>query len=127
MSSIKDTIEHARSEAQNLHKQIDASTAKVHTAIRADLQDAGVEAHGLATSLKTLARAQADDAKQHLKDAASALEEAAKESKDIGQTAHADLKETAKAMRARARAALQSLSYAVASRRSATAERKGGR
>jgi hypothetical protein len=126
MATIRDRVEHARAEAQNLHKQIQASVMDDRASIRAELQDAGVEAHGLATMLKALARAQANDATPHLKDAAHVLEETAKQAKDVGRVADADLKQTAGAMLQRARDAVQSLSYAVASQRSSAGKNDEG-
>jgi hypothetical protein len=126
MATIRDRVEHARTEARSLHKQIQASVVNDRASIRAELQDAGVEAHGLATMVKTLARAQANDAKAYLKDAAHILEEAAKQAKEVGRIADTDLKEAAGAMLQRARDAVQSLSYAVASQRSSVGKNDEG-
>ena len=117
MSNIKETLDQARSAAQNLHKQIDATTAKDHAAIRADVQNSADKAKQLAASLKTIVDGQRADAKQHIKDAASQLEDAAKHAGELAKASDAQLKEHNKAMLGKVRDAAESLSQAVASER----------
>jgi hypothetical protein len=47
MGNIKETLDRARSEAQNLHKNIDATAAKDHAAMRADIKDSAEKAKRL--------------------------------------------------------------------------------
>ena len=122
LSNIKDALDNARSEAQALHRNIEATTAKDHAVLRADLQSAAAQAHQLAESLKVLHEGQQADAKQHLKDAAAQLEDAAKHARDLSSAGDAQLKQTGKIMLAKARDAVQNLSHAVAERRSKTAK-----
>lgn len=122
MSTMKDALDKARGEAQDLYKSIAGTTAKDHAVIRADIQNAGAQAHQLAASLKTVAESQQADAKQHVKDAAAQLEDAAKHAHDLTSASEAQLKETNALMLSKARDAIQNLSHAVAERRSKAAK-----
>ncbi len=123
MSGIEDALDHARSEAQDLHKKVEASTARDHAALRADVVNAAVQAKKLAASLQTLGDALRADAKQHVQDAVAQLEDAAKHVRDVTAASEAELKRANLAMLENARSAVQSLSEAVASQRSAPAGR----
>jgi len=118
VTNTKDALARARGEAQDLHRKIEASTAKNHAVIRTDVQNAALQAQALAASLKTVAEAQRTDAKQHLKDAASQLEAAGKVARDVAGASEAQLKQTNRAMLGKVRASLENLSQAVASQRS---------
>jgi hypothetical protein len=120
VNNIKDALEKARSEAQDLHKQIEANTAKDHAALRTNVQNTGAQAQKLATSLRAVADGQRADAQQHIKDAAARLEDAAKHAGDVAGASEAQLKQTNQAMLGKARDAVQNLSQAIASRRAAT-------
>jgi hypothetical protein len=117
VSNINVTLDKARSEAQDLHKRIDATTAKDHAAIRADVKDSAEKAQQLAASLKTIVDGRRADAKRHIEDAASQLEDAAKHAREIASASDAQLKERNKAMLSKVRNAAESLSQAVASER----------
>jgi hypothetical protein len=116
VSNINVTLDKARSEAQDLHKRIDATTAKDHAAIR-DVKDSAEKAQQLAASLKTIVDGRRADAKRHIEDAASQLEDAAKHAREIASASDAQLKERNKAMLSKVRNAAESLSQAVASER----------
>jgi len=118
LSKIKDALDHARSEAQELHKQIEANTAKDHAALKADLVNAGAKAQKLADSLKTVVDGHRSDAAQHIKDAAKQLEDAAKHTRDVADASASQLKDHNKALLSKIHSAAQSLSHAVASTRS---------
>ncbi len=118
MTTITDALGRARSEAQELHKQIEANTAKNHAALKADIQEAGVRAKQLASSLKATADGQRADAKHHVKDAISKLEDLAKHAHDVASAGEAQLKEKNLAMLEQAGSALRSLSQALAADRS---------
>lgn len=107
----------ARSDAQALHANIQASTIKDHTAIRANARSVAAVARELAASLKTLAESQQADAKQHLRDAASVLEKAAQDATKLESAEDADVKARNIAALQQARAATQKLSKAVAAKR----------
>lgn len=114
---MKSAINQARSDLQDLHKQIDAATAKDHAMTRALFEKASVEAQRIAASMKTLADAQRADAKQHLKDAAARLEEAAKGMRDTASASEAELRAKNKDLLDRTRVALRSVSRAIAAQR----------
>jgi hypothetical protein len=121
MSTIKDALDRARSEAQDLHKKIEAGTAKDHAALKAEVQESATKAQQLAASLKTVIDGQRDDAKQHIKDAAAHLDDAAKHARDLATASDAQIKSANKAMLSKVRDAAENLSHAVASRRTAVA------
>ncbi|MBV8529766.1 MAG: hypothetical protein JO104_00490 [Candidatus Eremiobacteraeota bacterium] len=110
-----DALEQARSEAQALHSKF--TTVKDHAAIRANAKVVAAEAAVLAHSVKALLGSQQTDAKHHLRDAASALESAAKDAQETAGATDAQLKEKSSAMRARVRTAVALLSLAVAAKR----------
>ena len=117
-TATKSPIDQARSDAQELHKKIEAFTAKDRAATRADFEKIGAEAQRMAASLKALSETQRADAKQHLKDAIARLEDAAKRAKEAAGANDAELKQKNSAMLDRVRAAVQSLSRTVAAQRS---------
>jgi hypothetical protein len=117
VSNLKEALDKARSETQDLHKRIDATTAKDHAAIRADVEVSADKAKQLAASLKTIVDGQRADAKKHIEDAASQLEDAAKHARDLAKASDAQLKERNRAMLGKVRDAAESLSQAVASER----------
>jgi len=119
LSTVDKALEHARKDAQALHKKIQATTAKDHAAIRANLQSSADAASVLALSLKTLAQSQQADTKQHLRDAATVLETAAKDAQAAGSASEATIKVKNTAMLARIRSATQQLSHALAEKRGA--------
>lgn len=116
-TTMKTALDQARSDAQSLHKRIDDFTAKDRAATKADFEKAGADARKLAATLKTLSETQKADAKQHLKDAATRLEDAANHAKDIAAASEADIKQKNAAMLDRTRAAVQSVSRAIAAQR----------
>jgi hypothetical protein len=118
VSGIKDALDNARSEARELHKRIEANTAKDHAALRTDLQSVESEIQKLAASVKTLGEGQRADTEQHLKDAASRLEDAAKHVLDVAGASAVQLEQTNLALLTKVRDAIQSLSQAIASERS---------
>jgi hypothetical protein len=117
MSNIKETLDRARSEAQTLHKNIDATAAKDQAAMRADMKDSAEKAKQLAASLKTIVDGQRADAKQHINDAAVQLDDAAKHARDVATATDDQLKKHNRAMLAKVRDAAENLSQAVASER----------
>jgi hypothetical protein len=121
MSNVKETLEKARSEAQDLHKKLDANAVKDNAALRADVQDAAAKAQNLAASLKTIVDGRRADAKQRIADAASQLEDAAKQAREMASASDAQLKERNRAMLGKVRDAAENLSQAVASERAKVA------
>jgi len=119
VSTNNDAIEKARTDVQNLHKQLEASAAKNQAALRTDVQNAGMQAQKLADALRTAGEGQHAEAQRHLKDAAARLDEAAKHARDVAGAGETQLKETNQAMLSKARDAVQKLSEAIASRRTA--------
>jgi hypothetical protein len=122
MSNLSDSLSRARSDAQALHQKIDAATAKNNEAVRSDLEQAGAKAQQLAASLKTAADSQRNDARQHLKSAASQLEDAGKRASDLAHASQAQIKDANTAMLGKVRDALQNISQAIASQGRAAAK-----
>jgi hypothetical protein len=120
LSKLNDAIEKSRAEAQKLHESIGVSTAKNHATVRVELQNAATKARELAASLREVADAQQTDSKQHLKDAAIALDVTAKSAKDIAGAADSGLKAINKTMLFNTLTAVQALSRAVAKKRSSS-------
>jgi hypothetical protein len=75
-NDINGSLEHARSEAQELHKKLSASVENGRETIADHVKAAGALAQELATSLKATAATQRADVAQHVKDGAAKLEEA---------------------------------------------------
>jgi ABC-type transporter Mla subunit MlaD len=121
VSTVKDALDQARSEAQDLHKKIEAGRAKDHAALKAEVQDSANKAQQLAASLKSVIDGQRDDAKQHVKDAAAHLDDAAKHARDLASANDAQLKAANQAMLSKVRDAAENLSRAIASRRTTAA------
>jgi hypothetical protein len=117
VSNIKEALDKARSETQDLHKRIDATNAKDKAAIRADVEVSAGKAKQLAASLKTIVDGQRADAKKHIDDAASQLEDAARHARDLANASDAQLKERNRAMLGKVRDAAESISLAVATER----------
>lgn len=106
MSVIKDAMEHARSEAQDLHMKIEAAKLK-H-----DVHKAGEQAKRLAGTLKTHLEGQHADVKQHVHDAISQLQDVAHEAASMDDQ---ELKANHAALVKKAHAAIQSLGKAISS------------
>jgi hypothetical protein len=119
MNNTLSALMRARSEAQVLQKKAHNATAVKHADIRANLQIVATDARQLEASPKGLAESQDADAKQHLKNAATALDGAANDSKMIATANEADLKKASAKLRAQSTAALKHITRALA------AERKG--
>jgi len=115
VGKIIDALEEARSNAQALHSKL--TTVKDHAAIRANARAVAADTVALLRSVHTLTESQRTDAKHHLHDAASALEAASKDAREVADAPDARLKEKNAAMRGRVRKAVQLLSLAVAAKR----------
>jgi hypothetical protein len=124
MSTFTDAVDQVRHDTQDLYKLIEASRAENNTKMRENLQDASKRAQQLASSLRTLASQRTDDAKAHLEHAASLLEEGASSGRSVAEETHAELRQAALAARERTRDALQSVSQAIAAKRSAGAPQR---
>lgn len=117
MSKVTDALEEARSSAQMLHKKIQVTTAKDHAAVRANARSVAAEALQLARAVKGLLESQRTDTRQHLKDAATALEAAAKDAQAIETASDAEVRSRNRETLGRVRSAAQELSQAVAAKR----------
>jgi Mg2+ and Co2+ transporter CorA len=122
MSDMSDILTRARGDAQALHQKIEAARTKNHEAVRTDLQQAGAKAQQLAGSLKTAAESQRNDARQHLKSAASQLEDAGKRASDLGHATQSQINDENTAMLGKVRGAIQNISHAIASQGASTAK-----
>lgn len=114
------SLDKARSDAQNLHRELDAASAKLGTAVRADLGRAAVQARELSTSLKASAETQRDAVKQHLDAASEQMRDAAEHARDAAKADGAKLAEMNLAMRDKVRNALSDISAAIAAQRTST-------
>jgi hypothetical protein len=122
MTNTSDALTRARGDAQALHRQIEAATAKNSEAVRGDLQQAGTKAQQLAASLKTAAESQRNDARQHLKSAATQLEDAGKRATGLAAATQSQIKDANRAMLGKVRDAVQNISHAISSQRATTAK-----
>ena len=118
MDNLNEALDKVRRDAQALHKSVAATTIKDRAALRANLQTAGTEARELALSVKVLSNSQEAETKQHLRDAASALEDAGQNAKSLAKAGDSDLATANAAVLARVTSALRSLSQVVAAKRS---------
>ena len=120
-AKLKDTLDHVRTAAQELHQSISDAAAKHGGAMKADLEAISQKAKAVAESAKGSIHGQNEAAKKHITEAVASLEatnkHAAEALKDSG---HAFETSVQKAVVA-ARAAVQHLSEAVAAKRSAEA------
>ena len=123
LNATKDALELARRDAQALHKKAHSATATKHADIRANLENLIVDARQLRAALEGLTESQRADAKQHLKNAISALEDAAKDANTLKTANDKDLKKLDAALRLRTAAALKQLSRALAAKRTSLKER----
>ena len=119
MSTPNDAIDKARADAQDLHKKIMAVTSTDQAAIKADFGAVATTAQQLATSLKTAAQAQQPNAQQYLNSAASSMQDAATHAKDAAQGAAPELASARAKVVAELTDSLNSVSHAIAAKRSA--------
>jgi hypothetical protein len=89
LSNTPDAIEQARRDAQTLHERAHKSTAAKHADIRTNLETVAQDARRLQATLIGLLDSQQADTKQHLKNAANALDAGALDAKVI-KTANDD-------------------------------------
>ena len=115
-TGTNDALDNARAQAQELHKQIDATLSKGVEAMRGDFPAISAKARQLRQTLINLATTYQPEMRTHLSGAASELQNAAEHSKGESD---AEFKQSAQAALSRVREALQELSRAVAARRSA--------
>ena len=118
-TTVLDAVDNVRSDLRALFKKIEASTTKNHAAIRVDLEEAATQGQRLAATLKTLAKDQRTDASDHLAHAAALLEKSASSAKQISAADSDALRAAQQELRVRTRGALQSVTEAIAARRSA--------
>ena len=119
MTTVDNALEKARADAQILHQNIEAATAKNEAALRAGLETSAAKAKALASELSAMRELQIEDVKRHAKTAVAHLESAAQEAKAIGSVTETQLQQRRRAMLADVRAALTNIGEAVAAHRSA--------
>lgn len=117
MNIAKD-ITHVRTAAQDLHRALSDVAAKGADAMKADLETVGQKAKAATESVKATIGAENEATKKHLKDALEDFEALQKHTaealKNSGEAFQASIRQTL----ADARAAAQSVSEAVATKRS---------
>ena len=121
MSTIKDAIDQARANAQDLHKQVMAATGGDQAAIKSDFTNVAADAQALATSIKQTAASQAQqpDTQAYLSDAAAEIQDAANHAKAAAQAAAPEFSKAKAKVIADMTNGLNSLSHAVATQRAA--------
>ena len=121
MSTIKDAINQARANAQDLHKQVMAATGKDQAAIKNDFTNVSTDAQALANSIKETAAAQAQqsDTRAYLSDAVAQIQDAANHAKAAAQAAAPEFSKAKATVIADMTNGLNSLSHAVATQRAA--------
>ena len=117
MNDTKDALERARQDAQALHKKARLVTAIKHADILLNLESVIADARRLQSAVHGLTASQQADAKQHLRNAELALEEAVKDERTLKTASENDLKKLNAALRSRTAIALKSLSLALAAKR----------
>lgn len=110
-------LENARRDAQSLAKRVQGNTEKSHTAIRAEARTVAAEAERLGRAIQNLLEGQAADARQHLKDALTALKALDDENQRLADAEDADIEGHNEASFARAREAAHKVSEALAAKR----------
>jgi ElaB/YqjD/DUF883 family membrane-anchored ribosome-binding protein len=118
-TKVRDSLDHVRASAQELHGAISDAAAKHGGAIKADLEAVGKKAKTVMESVKSSVGARSTAAKKDLKEAVTHLEAVQKHAaaglKSSGQAFQASVRQTL----AEARASVQKLSEAVAADRAA--------
>jgi len=117
MNMSKD-LDHVRTAAQDLHRALSDAAAKRGGAVKADLEAVGQKAKAVTESVKATISVQNEATKKHLKEALTDFEALQKHTaealKNSGQAFQASIRQTL----ADARASAQSVSEAVAAKRS---------
>jgi ABC-type transporter Mla subunit MlaD len=123
-TKVKDALDHLREAGQELHGALSDAAAKRGGAVKADLEDVSQKAKAAAESVKASIGAQHEATKKHLTDAVTHLEavqkHAAEGLKSSGQAFQTSIRQTL----ADARASVQKISEAIASKRSAQSKKK---
>ncbi len=119
MIKVTEAVDQARDQTRDLYKRIQENTSQNHATIRTGLRDSATQAEQLASSLRTVAQDQRNDAGRHLQHAASLLESAASGAKSVANVTNGELRQKSIAMLEHTREALQNVSQAVAAKRSA--------
>ena len=112
---MAEAMEKARQQAKSLADEVQANNAKSHAAIRTERQTVAAKARDLASAIKKLLDAQGAEARQHLRDALTALESAHKEIDSLDAVGDADVKKHNEAALESLRAAMRNLKDAAES------------
>ncbi len=127
MATLEDRIAQARSDAQTIHKQLEANASDDVAAVRAANRRAVAEAQKLAATVGSIVADQGSEVKEHLEKAKAALQDAVKGVESAAQATDAQVRTATLALLTHVRAAVDNLSHAVAAQRStrpATANEK---
>ena len=118
MNTVQSALEKARSQAQDLHKNMEISALQDQVAMRAEMARVAAKTLELRQSLSGAQNGNRAAVQQHIQAAQSALDEASTKAKAAATAGAADLKKSAEAVRERTRQAVQQLTDAVAAERS---------
>lgn len=114
----KEAIDHLRSAAQDLHKQISDAAAKRSGATKADIAALSEKAKTVAQTAKASIQAEHGDVAKHLTDAVNHLEATQAHLSDSLKATGTAFETSVKKVLAEARASVQRISEAVAEKRS---------
>jgi hypothetical protein len=120
-TKVKDTIDHLRSSAQELHKSISDAAAKRSGATKADLAALSEKAKTVVQSAKASSKAAQGKVAKQLTDAVSHLEATQANLSQSAKATGTAFETAVKKVLAEARASVQKISEAVAEKRSAAA------
>jgi hypothetical protein len=123
-AKVKDSIDHLRSAAQDLHKSISDATAKRSGATKAEIAGLSEKAKAVAQSAKASIDAKQGNAAKHLTDAVNHLEATQAHLSESLKATGVAFDTSVKKVLMEARASVQKISEAVAERRTATSGNK---
>ena len=123
-AKVKDSIDHLRSAAQDLHKSISDAAAKRSGATKAEIAALSEKAKAVAQSAKASIDAKQGNAAKHLTDAVNHLEATQAHLSESLKATGVAFDTSVKKVLMEARASVQKISEAVAERRTATSGNK---
>lgn len=123
-TTMKEALERARAEAQQLHQRLDAANAANHATLRAELQKTIEHAETIAAAIRESASEQDTQTKRHLDEAANALRDAGHRARGAATAGEAKLKSAGISVAARVRDALKHISEAASENRTPASTEK---
>ena len=118
-TKVKESLDHVRASAQELHGAISDAAAKRGGAVKADLEAIPLKAKALNESIKGCIGGQSEATKKSLKEALTYLESVQKHLAESLKSTGKAFQTSVRQAQADARASVQKVSEAVAAKRSA--------